>query len=579
MIDPGNPVKVLSVLVGLFFGLDLERILAHRLEGGELDAMRPGTRGDPEVRDALATLHRWFLAASRRPADVFVGELVAELGLLPYAAAGELGSIRAGALLFVMDSVRAAALAGDASLPGALDALETTLEITEAEAPLEPGRADVVRLMNLHQAKGLEAPVVILADPSGGGGGGTDLHVERDETGEAVGYLCVTEKRSGYGPDRILARPTTWEAKEAVEERFAAAEEVRLLYVAATRAEDELVVARWVEKPQRSVWHPLDDWLLSHADALEMPVDEPKPRGELAPDPGGMEARAEELRARRDALRAPSVRYVTVTDLAKSDVEAPLPAEGAGGPAEGAEEVGTGLPAEAPFRGYSWGSVVHDALAAAAEEPDEPLLRAACRSFLVEYGRPLDDHGEPVELQELLELVRDVRRSELWTRAQEADYAQAEVPFAAPGRAPPPPRDTPMPEPMETDGEGRRQLDLFGGSVPQGDDGGSGDGPLKASGHAQGDPHLREPGREGEEASGGELLVLEGVIDLVFREPEGWVVADWKTDLGTDPDFPRRMAAYRRQVELYAEAWARLTGEPVKERVIYFTSQDRAVSW
>jgi len=577
MVDPGNPVKVLSALVGLFFGLDLERVLAHRLEGGELDAMRPGTRGDPEVRRALATLHRWFLAASRRPADVFVGELVAELGLLPYAAAGELGSIRAGALLFVLDSVRAAALAGDASLPGALDALERALEVTEAEAPLEPGRPDVVRLMNLHQAKGLEAPVVVLADPSGGGGGGTDLHVERDETGAAVGYLCVTEKRSGYGPDRILARPTTWEAKEAVEERFAAAEEVRLLYVAVTRAEDELVVARWVEKPERSVWHPLDDWLLTHAEALEMPVDEPEPRAELAPDPVGMEARAQELRARRDALREPSVRYVTVTDLAKSDDEEPPPPEGTGAPAEGTGGLGVGLPAEASFRGYSWGSVVHDALAAAAEEPDEPLFRAACRSFLVEYGRPLDDHGEPVELQELLELVRDVRRSELWTRARGADYMQAEVPFAAPGRAPSPSPEAPTPEPVETAEEGRRQLDLFGGAAPQhAKGGGPGDGStVEASGaDASGD----DPG-EGREDEAGEPLVLEGVIDLVFREPEGWVVADWKTDLGTDPDFPRRMAGYRRQVELYAEAWARLTGEPVKERVLYFTSQDRAVSW
>ena len=73
--------------------------------------------------------------------------------------------------------------------------------------------------------------------------------------------------------------------------------------------------------------------------------------------------------------------------------------------------------------------------------------------------------------------------------------------------------------------------------------------------------------------------VLEGVIDLAFREPDGWVVADYKTDVGTDPDFPSRAAAYRRQVELYAEAWARLSGEPVKERVLFFTTQGRVESW
>jgi ATP-dependent helicase/nuclease subunit A len=73
--------------------------------------------------------------------------------------------------------------------------------------------------------------------------------------------------------------------------------------------------------------------------------------------------------------------------------------------------------------------------------------------------------------------------------------------------------------------------------------------------------------------------VLEGVIDLAFREQGGWVIADYKTDVGTDPEFPGRLEAYRRQVDLYAEAWARLTGEPVKERVLYFTSQGRVEAW
>src|SRR5690606_5751369 len=135
---------------------------------GGFDAIRPGDRGHPDVLDALRTLHGWWRASASEPADVFVTRLVAELGLLPYAAAGELGSLRAGALAYAMDAVRAAALAGDASLPGALRALRAALDLPEAEAPLEPNRPGVVRLMNLHQAKGLEATVVVLADPSGG---------------------------------------------------------------------------------------------------------------------------------------------------------------------------------------------------------------------------------------------------------------------------------------------------------------------------------------------------------------------------------------------------------------------------
>jgi len=49
--------------------------------------------------------------------------------------------------------------------------------------------------------------------------------------------------------------------------------------------------------------------------------------------------------------------------------------------------------------------------------------------------------------------------------------------------------------------------------------------------------------------------------------------------VGTDPEFPARVEAYRRQVDLYAEAWTRLTGEPVKERVLFFTTQGRVEAW
>ena len=78
---------------------------------------------------------------------------------------------------------------------------------------------------------------------------------------------------------------------------------------------------------------------------------------------------------------------------------------------------------------------------------------------------------------------------------------------------------------------------------------------------------------------GGEPDVLEGVIDLVFRENGRWVVADFKTDSGEDPEFEERVGRYRAQVELYGECWERLTGEVVAERVLVFTAQGRVEGW
>lgn len=556
MIDPTDPVKVVTVLVGLFFGMDHQRLVDHRLAGGSFDVMWPGGSGDPDVREALATLHRWWRRASREPADVFLSRVVPELGLLPLAAAGELGAIRAGALVYALDAVRAAALAGDASLPGALDAVRAALETPEAEAPLEPGRSDVVRLMNLHQAKGLEAPVVVLADPSPVGGRPRDMHVERRPDGTAVGWLDVSEQRGGYGGATPLARPPEWPAKEEAEERFDRAEQVRLLYVAATRARDELVVARRPDNPGASPWSPLDPWLVAKGTELVLEPATPRPREELHETPAEIARRVHDAAERLRRMGEPTFRHVTVTEVAKADV-GEISDGSVAAPATG----------RAAFRGYSWGSAVHGALAAAAADDSEVTLRAACRALLIEHGRPLDDHGEPREVEELLALVRSVRASELWRRAAEAGRVLVEVPFAAPGATRPP---EPPPRPVEPvrdePSRPQKQLDLFGGADP-------------SSSMRPAPPATASAGPD----DGGEAdpvpAVLEGVIDLAFREREGWVIADYKTDVGTDPEFPARVEAYRRQVDLYAEAWTRLTGEPVKERVLFFTTQGRVEAW
>jgi hypothetical protein len=65
-------------------------------------------------------------------------------------------------------------------------------ESSEVESlPLEPGRGDVVRLMNLHKAKWLEASVAFLADPCGGVGRWADVRIIRDGA-SARGYSAVT---------------------------------------------------------------------------------------------------------------------------------------------------------------------------------------------------------------------------------------------------------------------------------------------------------------------------------------------------------------------------------------------------
>ncbi|MHC4128246.1 MAG: UvrD-helicase domain-containing protein [Planctomycetota bacterium] len=70
---------------------------------------------------------------------------------------------------------------------------------------------------------------------------------------------------------------------------------------------------------------------------------------------------------------------------------------------------------------------------------------------------------------------------------------------------------------------------------------------------------------EGEEPE----AIIRGVIDLVFREPEGWVIVDYKTDRGPVDDLVDR---YAPQVQAYAEAWSDLVGEPVREAGLFFVN-------
>ena len=102
------------------------------------------------------------------PAGAALDRILEHTGYLALAATTP-GGVEAGDLLHAVDRVRQVVEEGG-SLADAADALEADSEATnEVESlPLEPGRSDVVRVMNLHKAKGLEAAVVFLADPCGG---------------------------------------------------------------------------------------------------------------------------------------------------------------------------------------------------------------------------------------------------------------------------------------------------------------------------------------------------------------------------------------------------------------------------
>ncbi len=548
LADPEHELRALAVLTGPFFGLTLDRIVQYRDDGGRLSIdLKP--EGNGEVVEAIGVLHRWWRLARREPADITAERLVDEIGIFPLAAAGTLGEMRTGALVYLLDAVRAHVLKGDSSLAGAVDAMETALAWDDAEAPLIPGRPDCVRVMNLHRAKGLEADVVFLAAPFGMREWPPRMHVSREEGAQARGTVPLVVSR-GFGKD-VIAQPLDWNESQRKEAEFEKAEQVRLLYVAATRAKHELWIARGRGLPRvvkSSPWKSIEDWVAAQAargggaesrcrcvvvDPLA--IDPPSVPDRLDPSTN-LAGRTAAAEAAVDRNREATYRAETVTARAKESTAAPERDEAGGdhgrsGSADAedtasvtdADAVRTGTvrtgefhpaPLQPDFGGYEWGAVVHDILAAAGEGTQGEVLAQLARDLLVEYERPVDETGVPTELEALLALVESVRGSDIWTRAMASSECYCEIPFA-----------------VNRNGRSDR---------PE---------------------------------------VLEGVIDLVFRDGDRWVVADYKTDSGDDPGFTERVGQYRAQVDLYTECWEAVTGEEVGERVLVFTAQGRTESW
>jgi ATP-dependent helicase/nuclease subunit A len=72
--------------------------------------------------------------------------------------------------------------------------------------------------------------------------------------------------------------------------------------------------------------------------------------------------------------------------------------------------------------------------------------------------------------------------------------------------------------------------------------------------------------------------IIEGKIDVVFREGDALRVVDFKTDRISSKDLETRAERYRPQAVAYADAIEAAVGSKVEEVIFYFVALDRAVT-
>lgn len=370
LADPTDPVRVVAVLEGPFIGAtpaDLHAAAAAglRFTAAEVpvDLAAGAAPGAQVVHAALAQLHAWWQRATRVPVDALMAQVLDDTGLLALAAADPLGDSRAGLLLGLVDHVREAGRTRGLGLDAALEAVALALEDDAPEAALRPGRTDAVRVMNVHKAKGLEADVVVLAQPAVRRPRAATQHVRRD--GDAARGRMIMCDDAG----RAVARPDEWAMAEAAEDQAAAAEETRLEYVAATRARELLVIPALEGDRGTAQWTALAA-ASAEAPVLEIPAIVPTPLSVLD-DATPIVAVATAAASRRTAALAPSWRQETVSRAAKGQV-APTDDD-----ADGAPAAVVAAPHPRRDDGRAWGRVVHATLEVLGRGATDEAVRAA----------------------------------------------------------------------------------------------------------------------------------------------------------------------------------------------------------
>jgi ATP-dependent helicase/nuclease subunit A len=490
---PDDPVTLVAYLRGPLVGLGDDDLYRYRQEGGSFNYREQLPEGLPgnlssTLHVAYGQLRELADRLDRLAPSVAIEVTLESLGLTAFSAGLPMGSSRAGNLVRVLERVRVWEDRGMhwGQVLGELCDLIEDPEYRVEEMTLEAGRPDVVRIMNLHQAKGLQADVVFLADAGDGRSGNRTptSHVSRRH-----GQPCVSAPAFRYrGPhaSEVIAEPPGWEQDAEEEGRYLAAEELRLLYVAATRARNLLVVSVYDPLPDRGPWGALSSFLDS--------VPELEAATPADPDPVAVaDIQLERWRAER-TTRLARVQEPTyaVTRVTTGD--------------EGDEAVAEVIALEGESRGKEYGNLLHrvfeDAVAGRLPEREDDYLAALVG-------------GETHEGDWALKLAADLdvfRASDLWHEIQASDRVFTEVPFGCP-------------------------------------------------------------------ATGGDAnTVMRGVIDLVYRSPEGWKIVDYKSD----PVSSRRGVSavvdrYRDQVMAYAHHWQEMAGEPVASAGLWLSEDGGCV--
>ncbi len=558
--NPHQDIPLLAVLCSPVFRLtnsQLAEIRAGSREKRFYDAMRQCDQ--PWCRRAVERLEELRAMAQRVSADTLVWSLLHETGLLAACSAMDQGQQRRENLMEIYELARKGASGGFLYLYQLLRILDRA----EESGLLAAGEAEEgVTITTMHRSKGLEYPVVFLADLS-------RKFNFRELNGTVLfdGDLGLGAKLTDTA-QRVRYPGLCFSALRQKKQQALLSEELRILYVAMTRPKDYLIMTYAGENTQavlNRLWpgagcpaEPwaaagascLGDWVLlsalSRVEAGELFARSSRPQCRLTVSDFPWDITFEEV-------GTPELPNLTPQETAAEPEQPPLPED---------------LAAQLRWRDpHARAALTPSKLTATQlkgrDKDTEAAENAQVRARTPQLRRPefvlettglsATERGTAVHL-----FLQYARFCQCTTEADvvEEKYRLEDGEFLTP-------RQLQAVEPKTI-------VDLFASPLGQ---------RMLAS------PRLIREFKFSilEDASDyypevrGEQVLLQGVVDAAMEEDDGLVVVDFKTDRVTETTISSRTEHYRGQLVAYQRALERIFNKPVKEMWLYFLAAGKAV--
>ena len=549
--NPLQDVPLIALLRSPLFGFKADELAEIRLaqQGTSFyEALEHKAEDDEKCAQFIKTLNRYRDDATDMPIDRFLWYIVQDTDAMSLFGAKAGGEAKLQNLRALLAFAQSAAAQGYRNLFDFVLLLEKRMEGGKAPGiPSSEGTGDAVTIMSVHKSKGLEFQVVFLPELAG-------KFNHQDRLGQILVHPDLGLGTMRREPERKIRYTTL--ARAAISKKLKQemlAEELRILYVAMTRAEARLIMVassndaeKMVDSQTSSTGGKLSPYVLETASTrahwiLLASLSEERPPwklNQITCRPHVQQGiSGEAVQAGSGKPNPPSKEFIRRMEYAY--------------PHQAAVE----LPSKLTATGLKGRTLDHEVQEAAENyqiEKRRPIFR---RPGFIEENRPLTpaERGTATHLvmqyidfrkctshaSIAAEITRLAQKGHITSTAAKAVQVAHILHFF----------QSPLGKRVQEAETLKREF-KFSLLVPAAD------------------LWLGEVEED---------ILLQGVIDCYLEEGAGITVVDFKTDYVPEGGLEQKAQEYKGQMQAYAYALEKITGKEVKENILYFFSTGEGV--